>query len=649
MISTFDDTDLRLFHCPDNPGLMYGWTEVGHETSRPAVGTSVTKIWQNPITTFGPPPAGYPMANSIGNWILFSKGTVTSNSSTGWFTPGGAPIAMATDAWSDFGSSGSLAFLTSSGQAIIGPQSTGVADGSGVWSLSMVDYNDVVVATHEYPQTIISGSPPNYNLPTDYRGLMADSDGDNVFDIQKDLERSFPATSFCDRDPADLPALPPGGGTFPPGPYPNTAPGAGVQSALCGTPRIERDHMVYKPSSYRSNALWDVDPAAVEFQPSQGQVHVDASTPVGSLGEVVMTLEGHSLRPGRLYRVSLWVNTVSASKTFGLRVNAGSGTAGQIRTNHNPGWRLHTFTLYTSGGPSNIQPEIIVDGDYEGYLGPLVFVESGSVMDFDIHDKREYWHNDTTGDWGTILPDGVAGILGENSFAGAVVRNTSGVDPSGGDWPLRNRALAFQQGMTYRICFDHRRAPWFAGAFSGSNSAWFKVVSGGDDRQQLSFAPGASWSNRCTGIFSASDSDTQIMFGIDGTPSTAVDANPAYLVDNIEIVAEPGPVVQIGGTGTLEDDTTASVACSIGGEECSATGEGELEDGCSISCTNPSASMQVTCEPGSGSHFSQLRKRVGSGGWTTVVSHSPPSATGATATEASTPSQDVEYECQYVP
>lgn len=292
-----------------------------------------------------------------------------------------------------------------------------------------------------------------------------------------------------------------------------------------------RDHYWLGFQSERRNALWQVNNfgVAVRFQPSNQDVNLD----IRSGGLWTLLHRKLNLKPNTDYRVSVMVHTNSTSHPHALSFRLLSGAlqvdSHDIPTNPGTGWEMNTFHLRTGSNSSTLS--IVSNDAVNTSLANLSLIEEGALMDFDTHDKRVNWRNDSNGARAFILPDGRSTADGPDWAA--VVGPTRGV-VAAGSWPLRNRQLAFVEEEVYQVCFRHKQYQDLGGVANTSDWAIMRLKSGNKVIAEEIFWPHTGgWTRTCTDFFKVESGDNNLQFGLwEGVPQ----GTRSYLVDDIEII-----------------------------------------------------------------------------------------------------------------
>lgn len=466
-------SDVALFYCPNinglPPGLKYGYMDF--DASSPRVGQPLYSVWRNNVGTIG----------TINDAVLYSPGKITFQQ-----------FGFNMDLWGNYGGSGSAHIRPDTHRIHIGPASTATPDGPGRYAIPMYDYLNTAIldTTQSVPQINKQQLPVKLKLPnvtdlSQFDGLL-DKNHNNVFDIQEAIER------------------------------------------IDGEAR--RNHYWLGFQSERRNALWQVSNSggvAVRFQPSNQDVNLD----IRSGGLLALVHNKLNLKPSTDYRVSVMVHTNSTSHPHALSfrlLSVGLVDVHDIPTNPGTGWEMNTFHLRTGSNSSALY--IVSKGAVNASLANLSLIEEGALMDFDTHDKRVNWRNDSNGQRAFILPDGRKTTADGPDWA-AQVGPTPGVTAAG-SWPLRNRQLAFVAGGVYQICFHHRH---YRSAVSATYDwASMRLTSGNKVIANQMFRPQADrWTRTCTGFFTVESGDNNLQFGLsEGVPQGV----RSYLVDDIEII-----------------------------------------------------------------------------------------------------------------
>lgn len=484
MIQTLpSNSDVSLLYCPNinglPPGLKYGYMDF--DASPPQEGQPLYSIWRNPVTNL-----------SISDAVLYSAGKITV---TGDMSFGGRGVYM--DIWSALGASGSASIRPDNQRIHIGPQSGGSSDPAGAplkGAMSMYDYLNTAVldtincmpqpcAPQINTQQLTAKGVTNLSQ---FEGLL-DKNHNNVFDIQEAVEK------------------------------------------IDG--EVRRDHYWLGFESERRNALWGLgnpSQVIVRFQPSDLYVNLD----IRAGGLWALRHDRLNLKANTDYRVSVMVHTNATGHSHALSFRLSSGGAvtdsHDIPTNPGTGWEMNTFHLRTGGSNSNNTLLIVSNAAVNASLAAVSLIEEGSLMDFDTHDKRANWRNDSNGARTFILPDG-RGASDSPDWA-AVVGPTAGVIANG-SWPARNRQLAFVQGESYQICFQHRQ---YRGAVPQRDWGIMQLKSGSTVIAEERFRPlYGAWTRHCTNFFAVPSGDNNLRFGLMNVFGRVI---PSYLVDDIEII-----------------------------------------------------------------------------------------------------------------
>jgi hypothetical protein len=476
---TFSETDLSLHYCSpngagENPGDKYGYLDF--DPSAPAVGQKVYSVWWNPID------------GQTSDARLYSEGNVTSTSYAGWFTPGGDPglaIGIETDVWGAPGSSGSVQINPVNHRALIGPTSTGPSpEGPSRRALSIRDYlkSAAIADTTKLNTTQLQAM--NLTASTYVGGV--DKDGNQLFDLQEDVER---------------------------------ARGEGGQA-----------YRWLGFESERRNALWNRG-AGVSMSASGGWAHIDHFQAETSQLNAMTNAE-IPIKPYVTYRFSIstyvsWAGT-GASLQVALKSKLSTAASASIMAGQGSGWQRRTVTLYTTTPGTYLA--ITTNGGIDVFLSEPVLVENGSGIDFDSHDQRLAWRNANTGARAQISPDGTT--TGTPDWAGVVARDTRYA--RGSDWSLSNRRLGLVPGRSYQICLQTRQAT----AAPATNWGLARVLDSSNEVLRTSFRPITSWNSTCLPTFRAWTPDVTVQFGVD---ADAVPSGfetwvlPKYLVDLITV------------------------------------------------------------------------------------------------------------------
>jgi hypothetical protein len=471
-------TDLVLHYCPPlagglNPGDKYGYIDL--DTDPVVVGAPIYSVWSHDVNSLGMIQAR-----------LYSPGRVTSIDSEFY----GHRRGVEMDAWAAVGGSGSVHINPANSRIWVGPLSTAARGDGAAYreALSMRDYLSFAVVDGG------SGNPANINVaeisahglnPADYHGAT-DKDGNWLFDIQEDLERVY---------------------------------GEG-----------RRDHLQLGFESERRNNLWMANPSGVTFYPRDAQIHIHVARP-GSTPWVLLRHEKLNLKPNTTYRISIMTYTRSAGSAGALQIQlfdpqSFAVTHATLDTRPSADWVEQAFELRSGPRPPVLRFRAMDTLDMS--LAWLSVIETGSVMDFDTHDKRLHWRNDDNGRRAFVLPNGRgAGV----DWAGYVGRDR-GV--SGTGWPLRNRQLAFVKNHSYRVCFWARQLGGGGYGFDWATARLKSTSQGGSQSlTTITFTPGPDWTQHCLDRVTVPTSDNMLQFGIPAFGGSRPE--DSYLVDDITI------------------------------------------------------------------------------------------------------------------
>ncbi len=434
MLQTFDKTDLVLYWCApngaDNPGDVYGYLDF--ETRAPAIGDDVYSLWTNPV-------------GSTGTHLLYSEGEVTSVTHTGWFTEGTA-TGTTTSTWSDHGSSGSPQLDANTHRILIGPTSTGTADGSGRNALSIARYfsrGSVDSDAADINSTLLTSLGLT---PASYRGSV-DEDRDQLFDVVEDAER------------------------------------------YAGENAKRQFYLGF--DSARRRAFW-THGGDVTIDPTFAYAHIERPVDPFRPGQaVVLRYDRLSLAAGRTYRVSFYSAPISPPNAAAMNVvlinRAGSVVA-----------RTPVATPITSIVPRAVvitnptsAPATLGFEAYSGYVGNIrdvAVLENGTALDFDSYDDRLGWTDASRGGRAITIPESA------RDWAGVADRPGPSTVTS---YTLRRNVVPIQSGVLSRICFDARSI----GSTPSGNFAAARVTVGTGTVTSMTFRPGATYATFCTPDF----------------------------------------------------------------------------------------------------------------------------------------------------
>jgi hypothetical protein len=471
-------TDLVLHYCPPlpsglNPGDKYGYIDL--DTDPVVVGAPIYSVWTHDVNSLGMIQAR-----------LYSPGEVTKIDADFY----GYPRGVEMDAWAAQGGSGSVHINPTNSRIWVGPLSTGFGGDGAAYrkALSMRDYLSFAVVDAG------QGNPANLNVaeisshglnPADYDGAT-DKNGNWLFDVQEDIERVY---------------------------------GEG-----------QRDHLQLGFESERRNNLWIAHPRGVTFHPRDAQVDVHVAS-ASSTPWVLMRHEKLNLKPNTTYRISLMTFTRSAGSVGALQLQlfdpqSFAVTQAILDTRPSVDWVEQAFELRSGSRPPVLRFRAVDAVDMS--LAWLSVIETGSVMDFDIQDKRLHWRNDDNGLRAFIVPNGRGSGV---DWAGYVGRDRT---VTGTGWPLRNRQLAFVKNHSYRVCFWARRADGGGYGFDWATARLKSTSQGGaQSLTTITFNPGNDWTHHCLPRVTVPTSDNMLQFGIPAFRGSRLE--DGYLVDDITI------------------------------------------------------------------------------------------------------------------
>jgi hypothetical protein len=501
LYQTFDDTDLALFDCPapppgppgpqpigssplpppQAPGDRFGYLDFA--SSPPALNQAVYSVWWNPV-------------GSSGSHILYSPGVVTNLSEPGWFVPDGVGnIGTATSTHSDYGASGSPQLQALTHKIIIGPLSTGCADGPCRQALSAQNYFiwGTVSATEPCPgcwTRNVAYIENSLGLEADdYLGWV-DYEIDGLFDIQSDIEALRGETARR------------------------------IYWLGFDSPRRNQN---WTPSGVSA-----IDPVA-----GTARLLVNSASSTEALSH--RRLGGVSA-PGA-YRVRLSINTTVAAAgstlTLALRDGGSTRATASIPLVVGGGFRTYTLTLRPTQAVNRLS--LMAQGNLDVQLRDISLqlptwspTRYGYPNTFDLADERSMWRNGNDGSVAPIRPDGLGATGTKIRFAGFVERLT-GVS-STSNWPLENRHAPMVAGRSHRLCASHIQA---SGSSFPPPTPWgvMQVRNGSATAASVTFTPGGAWTSTCTPWFTPSSGAHSIRLGT--TWPSNVFAIGKYLVDDV--------------------------------------------------------------------------------------------------------------------
>jgi len=461
-------TDVALYYCRpndagENPGDKYGYLDL--DVSTPTVGQALTSVWRNSVGNLG-----------LDDALLYSTGSVTQ---VGYaFPPTNLPIGTFSDLWSNFGASGSSQVNPANGRILVPALSRGIADGHGRLAVATKDvFRYANVASTDIDTSVLQGQGLT---PSSYAGAV-DKNGDNLFDVQVDLERKR---------------------------------GEGA-----------RDWYWLGFDSERRDALWTTGAGTTIFA-GPAWAHLSKTT---SDSLVPALTHSHlNLAANREYKVklSVWAG-VHSYLTVALKKAGQYRALSVIDVPKDGAW--HSYTVPLTSTVDGADLEISMNGVVDAYVENVSVVTVRSTNTFNSADQRARWRNADTGKRALVLPDGdTTGV----DWAGVAVR-----DPRfarGTDFSLANADFPFVPGRTYRLCFQ---AKAFGPAPSG---AWgtFRLINGhGTEILRQSFQPN-NWNQVCTASFTGA-ADLELQFGVDADPipnGPESSWNPQFLVDSVMFI-----------------------------------------------------------------------------------------------------------------
>lgn len=511
LVNTWHSSDLALYFCEPNPqnvnpGDKYGYFDL--ETSPPQVGQPVYSIWANPLDN--PAPPQYDVR-------FYSSGTVTATNAFGTFTTDPAlvqiganglpdyltsherPIAITTNLWCNGGASGSAQISSLTHRYVAGPLSTGIPEGAGRSSLSVMQYLADGTVDPRDPADIDGVQVSRFGLiPSNYGGLL-DKNRDGLFDLQHDIEQ---------------------------------ARGEGPRDWYSFDFGSLRQDALWTPGAW-SAVSWDAGGPAREVRLSHG--------PMGRTDDALF--HSHlNLTPG-VYRMSWQVVTTSATASSGASIYsenlwvgltwAQGEAGGYFSTNPTAGNQTMTETVTVPPGASGIELHIRLRDAVDLRISGLTLARQESVMNFDSHDKRLGWRNGISGARGLVVPfvpvgaPPVGSSPGVVNWVGRVNRDASA--PYG--YSLVNRQLALDAGHYYQLCFSHVTPPDSDSAAPVGN---MRVSTSGSTSTGVTFTSSAStWRTVCAPTFAPATDDSTVEFGLSSAGS--------YMIDDLTITEVPPP------------------------------------------------------------------------------------------------------------
>lgn len=510
LFHTFPETDIAIYHCPNNgpwggPGDRYGYLDIDHAAVEDD--EWLGSVWTNAIGNLGISAASLLSIGHVdapqaaGHWFnpLSPVGTVDSQCSSG-----GSPLGVATemDIWSDFGASGSSHFDLSTGAVRVGPMSTGVAGGLSRNALSMRYYlywgfiyspqptcgrNNTVNASY------VSALGLN---PSSYTGRFADFDLNWFFDLVEDVEDAS------------------------------------------GENRHDRYFLGF--GNRRRARLWKTGTHA-SIDTDSGQLDYDTLSSLNSDQELARHDDLNLIAGGRYhvgfdasstyahswYRVCLegasttcsgwWKDGVSTEKRRSVMLTAPSGSGSVVLHGWNA--RGHIEDVQVNRVRLMADPGTPV-------AEHLLFQDN----DFDTFDERQAWFDPANGQPVTVLPDGTGS--GTINWSGRVERPYA---PAGGyRLELATDGFAFPADDDYEVCFAHRDDP--SAPLPGQISGFVRAV---DDQGAIVanavFSPGALWSTRCFSfeMNPGAARNLRLEFGTSG--AAGAPWGGAYVLDKVSV------------------------------------------------------------------------------------------------------------------
>ncbi len=520
LFHTFPETDLAIYHCPDpafgqSLGDRFGWVDV--EPTDPAQYSYVFSVFSNGINDIA----------GVGAASLLTMGFVSeTNVANSWPNPnsphgsvvdsqaqGENQIAQVnrTELWSNFGSSGSGQF-DSTGALIIGPQSTGIADNLGRWSLNMRDYlfygwiYDPLSGFCPTP-VVDCGTDNTVNAayvmglglnPNSYTDGYADKDLDWFFDLVSDVE--------------DL---------------------EGENAKLLY-------HLDF--GSRRQARQWSMGVGST-IQPNHGRV--DYSSTAGGMNNAWAEIARHpnlNLGAGNDYEVTFDLD--STTGWYRVCLDGTSTVCSPFfQDASNDGETTHRLSLVAPAG----EPELVIQGwNASGYLHD-VSVTSSTVYDliyqlpqgltglyhylndFDSFDRRNAWFDPDAPVRPIILPDGQG--TGVDWAARISTVNGGG---AGFDYDIATHALPFPADGSGTLCFDHRRDP----SATWQGQSWGRVRIDRADGAYVGgayFSPGNDWGETCVDVTAslATGEALEVSFGM-YTAGAGIRMG-TYFLDRVEV------------------------------------------------------------------------------------------------------------------
>lgn len=471
LLSTWHSSDLVLYYCDpnaagQNPGDKYGYLDF--DSRAPAVGSGVYSVWANPIAS-----------QSIADARLYSWGQVTSTQGTGTFTtnpfavqlvpPGWIPgtpitgtpdaswrphyltsyqrpIAVETSAWSDAGASGSVQVSDLSHKILLGPLAQGFYDGAYRTTLSMQRYLQDGYVNCGDPTQVRSAylSTLGIQSPSQFCGLL-DSNGDGVFDVQRELER------------------------------------------LRGESRRPVYYLGF--DSPRRNLQWTVMLGALPaFDPIAGELRLRRS---GGADADLLQHRTLNLAPGA-YRVTAKVRSNTASgQWIWLGFSSPTGGYQGAWVMVPAGGSFRTVSVDATVPASSFASSLVISGsgNVDVQLRDLVVLKEDAALDFDDADRRQ--------GFGTIPLLARTPVVPRGNGAGMnwALRVSSPVNGST-HYVTSSDVLGFVPGARYGVCADFRIE-------TGAPQGAMRVFAESGELAAIPFYIYPAWQRLCISSFTA--------------------------------------------------------------------------------------------------------------------------------------------------